>query len=126
MFSIYPAIGNEERMGPIEYGDDLVLTPNKDTHYSPNFPYLVISTEEDIIKDHNAIYGENFTDFLRRFYVSHINARINFPRKCFPEDRQNSKVKWVPGCTFSDITKCVQSCEKEDGSSCSSRTGNNG
>lgn len=49
---------------------------------APNDPHLIVKTDEKIISDHNSIYREHFTNFLRRFYVRHISARINFPREC--------------------------------------------
>lgn len=130
-FTTWPTGEKGKWVDAVEYGDDLVLVLNKEPRYAPNFPYLVISTGKDIIKDHNSIYSEHFTDFLRRFYIRHINARINFPRKCFPEDQPDvgdteKDRKTLPACKPTAITPCVQSCQRADGSSCSGRSAESG
>ncbi len=130
-FTTWPTREKGKWVDEVKYGDDLVLVLNKEPRYAPNFPYLVISTGKDIIKDHNSIYGENFTDFLRRFYIRHIKARINFPRRCFPEDQHDvgdTKVnrKTLPACKPTAITPCEQSCQRADGSSCSGRSAESG
>jgi hypothetical protein len=98
-----PMLTPGEKLGEVTYGKDLKLVPNGATQYAANFPYLVIKTGEKLIPDHNAIYGENFTDFLRRFYVRHIKFRVNFPRQCFPEDA-DGKERFVPACKPTVIT----------------------
>ena len=75
---------------------EMVLDRSPD--YAANYPYLVISTNADFIPSHSAIYGERFTDFLRRFYLRHLAAQINFPEQCFEDSN--------PECRSSDIIPC--------------------
>ncbi|MEW6542725.1 MAG: hypothetical protein AB1411_03845 [Nitrospirota bacterium] len=64
----------------IAYGDRVHLTRfTKVREYEPNHPYFVVSTDEKLIPGHNEIYGEDVTNFVRRFYIRHIMERINFP-----------------------------------------------
>ncbi len=95
----------------IPYGDNITMIRNED--YAPNYPYLVISTDANLIPGHNEIYGEDFMRFLRRFYIRHIKAKVTFPRACYAQ----------PGCLKSDITPCERSCRRlgDDGVSCSDR-----
>lgn len=103
----------EEEVTQFEYGDNLILKQEKtNSEYSPNHPYLVVQASKEIIGDHNAIYDEDFIDFLQKFYIRHIQQRINFPRTCY---------KNVPACERTDITQCERSCQRKDGTSCSSR-----
>lgn len=96
------------------YGGDLKLTRESGSKtYSPNFPYLLISAAREIIKDHSTIYDENFTDFLVRFFLRHIQLRVNFPSVCYAD---------VAACKTTDITLCERSCRQSDGASCSSRS----
>lgn len=100
-----------------QYGDDLRLRRETEAgEYTPNYPYLVVSTTREIMPDHNRFYDENFTDFLRRFYLRHIRERINFRQDCFKD---------VPACVKTDITPCQRSCRRKDRdrSSCSGRRG---
>lgn len=95
------------------YGNDLKLSREVGgKKYAPNVPFLVIQASKNIIRDHSSIYDENFTDFLRRFYIRHVKERRNFPQECFRD---------VPACIPTDVTPCEQSCQRDDGSSCSSR-----
>jgi len=55
-----------------DYGDGIILKQNAKAGYPPRYPYLVVSTDKRLIPDHNQIYGEDFTNFLRRFYLRHI------------------------------------------------------
>jgi hypothetical protein len=96
--------GSSEEVRETSYGVDstgqeMVLDRSPD--YAANYPYLVISTDANFIPSHSAIYGERFTDFLRRFYLRHLAAQINFPEQCF----KNSN----PECIPSDITPCDRS-----------------
>ncbi len=95
----------------IPYGDNITMIRNED--YAPKHPYLVISTDKNIIPGHNEIYGEHFTRFLRRFYIRHIKAKVTFPRACYAQ----------PACLKSDITPCERSCRRlgDGGASCSDR-----
>ena len=54
------------------YGDGIILKQNAKAGYPPRYPYLVVSTDKRLIPDHNQIYGEDFTNFIRRFYLRHI------------------------------------------------------
>ena len=94
-----------------KYGENITMIRNED--YAPNHPYLVISTDKNLIPGHNEIYGEHFMRFLRRFYIRHIKAKVTFPRACYPQ----------PVCLKSDITPCVRSCQRlgDGGASCSDR-----
>lgn len=102
----------------IPYGDEIMLERNTD--YVPNYPYLVVSTDKSIIPGHNDIYGERFTDFLRRFYLRHIGTHINYPPACYPTPPAK-----LPNCKEnSAISPCQQSCQRDAaGTSCSDRRG---
>ena len=75
---------------------------DRSPEYAANYPYLVISATSDFIPDHSSIYGERFTDFLRRFYFRHLVQRVNFPYQCFDQ-------KTNPECRATDITPCDRS-----------------
>lgn len=112
----YLVAGESKDTTEFYYGDDLKLTRELGTRlYAANNPYLVIRAKKEIIKDHGSIYDENFTDFLRRFYLRHIKQQRNFPADCFRD---------VPACIPTAITPCERSCKQADGSSCSSRPAN--
>lgn len=85
--------------GPDISGGKMVL--ERSPEYAANYPYLVLSTTADYIPDHSTIYGERFTDFLRRFYFRHLVWRLNFPQQCF--DNPNAQ------CLATDITPCGRS-----------------
>lgn len=89
----------ESSYGPDISGGQMVL--QRSPEYAANYPYLVLSTTADYIPDHSTIYGERFTDFLRRFYFRHLVWRLNFPAQCF--DNPN------PQCLDTDITPCGRS-----------------
>ena len=102
--------------------------------YVPNYPYLVVKTDGSIIEGHNEIFGKDFTNFLRHFYVRHIVMRINFPRRCYGEKDGWGEENGVPLsfleakapiCQKTEITPCVESCrrDKGEGGSCSGRPG---
>ena len=80
-------------------GKEIVL--DRSPEYAANYPYLVISTNADFVPSHSAIYGERFTDFLRRFYFRHLVERLNFPYQCFPNPN--------PECRASDVIPCERS-----------------
>ena len=71
----------------IKYGDDIEMDRfNEFGRYATNYPYFVVSTNKDLIPGHNEIYGEDFTNFVRRFYIRHIAEKITFPADdCFRE-----------------------------------------
>ncbi|MGF1642574.1 MAG: hypothetical protein ACFCUJ_02955 [Thiotrichales bacterium] len=105
------------------YGDNLLLTRetpaandpeqiNRSGEYAPNHPYLVIRARKELIRDHGDIYDEDFVDFVRRFYLRHINERVNFPAACYRD---------VPACVPTEVTPCERSCRRLDGASCSGR-----
>ncbi len=102
------------------YGENIKLTretPSEDNasgEYAPNYPYLVIRAKPELIRDHGDIYDEDFVDFVRRFYLRHVNERVNFPAQCFRD---------TPACIPTDITPCERSCRRRDGASCSDRPG---
>ena len=113
--------GSTER--EFRYGDNLLLTRESPAdydpdqahrvgEYAPNHPYLVIRARKELIRDHGDIYDEDFVDFVRRFYLRHINERVNFPAACFRD---------VSACVASDITPCERACRRSDGASCSGR-----
>jgi hypothetical protein len=89
----------ETSYGEDSTGAEMVL--ERSPEYAANYPYLVISTDADYIPDHSSIYGERFTDFLRRFYFRHVAAKVNFPRQCFDEP--------IPDCRPTPITPCERS-----------------
>jgi hypothetical protein len=97
----YPSVESftESSYGFDAEGKEMVLDRSPD--YAANYPYLVISTNADFIPSHSAIYGERFTDFLRRFYFRHLVVRLNFPTQCF----QNPN----PECRASDVIPCDRS-----------------
>jgi hypothetical protein len=97
----YPSVEAfvETSYGKDAEGHEMVLDRSPD--YAANYPYLVISTNADFIPSHSAIYGERFTDFLRRFYFRHLVDRLNFPEQCF----QNTN----PECRASDVIPCDRS-----------------
>jgi hypothetical protein len=69
-----PIFGEDD----IEYGK-VILTRNLEKRYSTNHPYLVIKASEELIRNHNEIYGEEFTNFVRWFYIRHIKYKLAFP-----------------------------------------------
>lgn len=98
------AYDSPEEFRETSYGLDskdqeMVLERTPD--YAANYPYLVVSTDANFIPSHSAIFGESFTDFLRRFYLRHLAWQLNFPRDCF----ENTN----PECIPSDITPCDRS-----------------
>jgi len=97
----YPSVDayTETSYGLDFTGKEMVLDRSPD--YAANYPYLVISTNADFIPSHSAIYGERFTDFLRRFYFRHLVVRLNFPYQCFPNPN--------PECRASDVIPCERS-----------------
>lgn len=97
----YPSVETfvEASYGKDAEGNEMVLDRSPD--YAANYPYLVISTNADFVPSHSAIYGERFTDFLRRFYFRHLVERLNFPEQCF----QNTN----PECRASDVIPCDRS-----------------
>lgn len=97
----YPSVEAfiETSYGKDAKGHEMVLDRSPD--YAANYPYLVISTNADFIPSHSAIYGERFTDFLRRFYFRHLVERLNFPEECF----ENTN----PECRASDVIPCDRS-----------------
>lgn len=72
----------------ISYGDEISLIPSD--QYSERNPFLVISTDGHLIQGHNEIYGEEFTNFLRRFYLRHIY---------FPTLNSNEKDEKLTRCS---------------------------
>jgi hypothetical protein len=90
----------ETSYGMDSKGQEMVL--DRSPEYAANYPYLVISATSDFIPDHSSIYGERFTDFLRRFYFRHLVRRVNFPYQCFDK-------KTNPQCLDTDITPCDRS-----------------
>lgn len=90
-----------DELRDISYGPDLSggkMVLERSPEYAANYPYLVISTDAAFIPDHSTIYGERFTDFLRRFYFRHLAEKLSFPAQCF--DNTN------PDCLDTDITPC--------------------
>ena len=87
--------------GESTQGGEMVL--RRTGEYAANYPYLVVQTDKTFIPSHSAVYGERFTDFLRRFYVRHLagDEQLNFPQQCF-EDTAST-------CLSSDITPCERS-----------------
>ena len=71
----YASVANytETSYGLDSEGKEIVLDRSPD--YAANYPYMVISTNADFVPSHSAIYGERFTDFLRRFYFRHLVER---------------------------------------------------
>ena len=103
-------VGGQEAYSSVEafvetsYGKDAdgyEMVLDRSSEYTANYPYLVISTNADFIPSHSAIYGERFTDFLRRFYFRHLVVRLNFPEQCF----ENTN----PECRASDVMPCDRS-----------------
>lgn len=90
---------DETSYGKDAEGHEMVL--DRSPEYAANYPYLVISTNADFVPSHSAIYGERFTDFLRRFYFRHLVERLNFPEQCF----ENTN----PECRASDVIPCDRS-----------------
>lgn len=91
----------------INYGDEVQLTRHKQFgEYATNYPYFVISTDGNLISGHNEIYGEDFTNFVRRFYIRHIVNKITFPKiGCDPEP--------VSVCVPTDIETCERSFRRK-------------
>lgn len=109
----YPSVEAfvETSYGKDADGYEMVLDRSPD--YAANYPYLVISTNADFIPSHSAIYGERFTDFLRRFYFRHLVERLNFPEQCF----ENAN----PECRASDIIPCDRSWKPRQKYQCESK-----
>ena len=116
------AIGASARISNVDdafydYGDGIRLSPNADDGgqeenlYAPNNPYLMIRTDETFVADHNDIYGEELTNFVRRFYIRHINGRQEFEPRCWD----------TPHCGDSTVIPCRRSCTRADGATCTPR-----
>lgn len=94
-----PELGKDS----IYYGSELELRRYSEFgDYASNYPYFVVSTNDRLIPSHNEIYGEDFTNFVRRFYIRHIMQKITFPaNQCFaaPPDE----------CRATDIELCRRS-----------------
>jgi hypothetical protein len=101
MGRVYPSVNafTETSYGKDAQGNEMVLDRSPD--YAANYPYLVISTNADFVPSHSSIYGERFTDFLRRFYFRHLVERLNFPEQCFANSN--------PECRATDATPCERS-----------------
>ena len=90
-------------------GKEIVLDRSPD--YAANYPYMVIYTNADFVPSHSAIYGERFTDFLRRFYFRHLVERLNFPCQCFKNSNPECLANDVIPCDRSWIPRLEYSCE---------------
>jgi hypothetical protein len=82
---IQSRVSEDLRANKVKYGDDIELARFSGTRlYTTNFPYLVVSTDENLISEHNDIWA-HVVGFARRFYIRHIMNGIVFPADCFEE-----------------------------------------
>ena len=98
----------EVLMGKETYDNGLSLKPVSSPKYASNYPYLVVTTDADVIADHNAIYNENFTLFVHQFFKKHIQDKKTKPLPadsvaCWPEEK-------VPG----GLLPTERSCDDGD------------
>ncbi|HYN22096.1 MAG TPA: hypothetical protein VE078_14140, partial [Thermoanaerobaculia bacterium] len=112
---VYPSVEDytETSYGLDFEGKEMVLDRSPD--YAANYPYLVISTNADFVPSHSSIYGERFTDFLRRFYFRHLVKQLNFPCQCFKSSN--------PQCLASDVIPCDRSWTPRLEYSCEGKPG---
>ena len=115
-------VGGQEAYASVEafdetsYGKDVEgyeMVLDRSPDYAANHPYLVISTNADFVPSHSAIYGERFTDFLRRFYFRHLVERLNFPEQCFPNPNPECRASDVIPCDRSWVPRLEYKCESE-------------
>ncbi len=80
-----------EAMFDNNYGKGLSLKSVSSPKYASNYPYLVVTTNADVIADHNAIYNGKFTLFAQQFVQKHITLEEDLPAapnpvRCWPEN----------------------------------------
>jgi len=93
------------------YGDQVALSG--DMKYSANYPYLVITTDAEIIASHNAIYSEPFVEFLHKFFLVHIANGRPFEADVCHRD--------FAGCLPGGLIPCERSCQLQTGEACTSQ-----
>ena len=97
------------------YDKGLSLNPVSSPRYAGNYPYLVVTTEANMIADHNAIYNGNFTLFVQQFFQRHITLQEPLP---LPADPQNC---WLEESAAGGLVPPERSCDNK-GESCSGQT----
>ena len=62
----------------VDFGDSdrgtLALT--REPEYSARYPYYVVRTDANVIRNHNEFYTPKFVDFMQRFFVRHVAAKV--------------------------------------------------
>ena len=101
-----------EAMWYQNYGKGLSLKPVSSPRYASNYPYLVVTTEANIIADHNAIYNGNFTLFAQQFFQKHITLQQPLPLPTDP------KKCWLEESSAGSLMPPERSCDNK-GQSCS-------
>lgn len=114
--------------GENSLGEEMILRrvaddPGKGySEYAANYPYLVVQTDEYFIPSHSLIYGERFTDFIRRFFLRHLVGRapdkngtypddlLTFPQQCYSDVDEL--------CLKTDITPCERSWTRRPDVAC--------
>ncbi|MGB5473423.1 MAG: hypothetical protein WBQ78_08090 [Gammaproteobacteria bacterium] len=100
------------------YGNGLCLKPVSSPKYASNYPYLVVTTDADVIADHNAIYNGNFTLFAQQFFQKHIALEQPLPLPTDP------LACWREQSAASGLVPAERSCN-DKGESCSGQTPTN-
>lgn len=99
------------------YGKGLNLTPAAaNSKYATNYPYLVVTTDAEIIAGHNAIYNNKFTTFTQQFLLKHIVFKQPLPAA--PDSSACWRDTSVPG----SLVPYERSCRLSDGSACTKQT----
>ncbi len=92
---------------PDLYGKGLSLEPASSPMYASNYPYLVVTTDEGVIADHNAIYNERFITFAQLFFLYHIGTTSPLTGDSGPKCwRANEEL-----CKQGALVPCKQSCQ---------------
>jgi hypothetical protein len=100
------------------YGNGLCLKPVSSPNYASNYPYLVVTTDADVIADHNAIYNGNFTLFTQQFFQQHIALQQPLPLPTDPV------ACWREQSAAGGLVPAERSCD-DKGESCSGQTPTN-
>ena len=101
------------------YGNGLFLKPVSSPKYTSNYPYLVVTTEANVIADHNAIYNGKFTLFAQQFFQKHIALEQPLPHSTDPV-----VACWREQCAAGALVPAERSCD-DKGESCSRQTPTN-
>jgi hypothetical protein len=99
------------------HGRGLKLRPAAaGSRYATNYPYLVVTTDAEVIADHNAIYSEKFTTFTQQFLLKHIVLKQPLPA------RPDSVACWPDAGALNSPIPYERSCQQDDGSVCTRQT----